>query len=208
VEGEQAVHLRFLLTVERAAVQRTVHRSPERVAVVAHRVHDAGLSPENGAFVRVALELCRAAEQGDRLLELVATQGELSRPSEPPHGAGPEACQLVGLVVPGEVRILHGHRLREVVCQQGRQLVRAPSPSSHSASDACSRSRRAFGIVPYATSRVRACLMTHSWSPPSDDPGRRRTKSRSSSGASSGSLPSSSRMSGRRQKVRPTTDAA
>ena len=80
--------------------------------------------------------------------------------------------------------------------------------SSHRAKAAWSSARRAFGRLEYATSRVSACLIEYSRSPSSDDPGRRRMKSRSSSTRRSGSASGTSSYTGPAQKIRPITDAA
>ena len=143
---------------------RRAHSSAStRARRVVARAHGLAEHPEEALARDRRRELDGARQELDGLVQLVASSGKLagaSRPGDraPTIGRAPPASPR-----PDEIRILGIDRLGVVVREKGCSLVVAVlAGPSHSASAACRRPRCAFGIVPYATSRVSACLNAYS----------------------------------------------
>jgi hypothetical protein len=149
MEREEAEDVGLLFRVERTVVERLVHRGAERVAVVAHRVRDAGIPSQGRALVGIVRELGAPRQEADRLLELVSSESELPRATEPGDGPCPQARQLGSIVAPRRGRRPPPRPPRR---GGGRAAARArriaAPPRANSPSAAWSRSLRALGIVP------------------------------------------------------------
>ena len=93
---------------------------------------------------RRAARLPRPARSAPRELACAAQPAATARCAEP--------LKLVGLVPPGEIGVLGTRPPASSGTRGATHSSSVPSSlcSSHSASVACSRPRRAFGIVPYA----------------------------------------------------------
>ncbi len=81
------------------------------------------LPPDLRLRGRGRLELDRALEQGDGILDLVAADGQLGCAAKPGDGALAQVSELLVGPGPGEVDVFRSHRLRVVVGQQSRMLV-------------------------------------------------------------------------------------
>lgn len=110
------------------------------------RVGAADEPPQRELDPALRLELERPAQERERLVELVAADGQLRRTLQP------HACPLAQARVlrvrarPGEVGVLGSHGFGVVVGEKGRVLV-APLASSQRANRACRRARRSFERV-------------------------------------------------------------
>ena len=191
LEREECVRLRPLGVVERA-VGGAEQRQPHPFAVVAKRLRLADRTPEERLLVRRRprgrRHACRArppppsrAARGRGGLRATASARPARELARAPRGRPPTRDRRPADSPPPS--------------SGTRAAVRARLPSRPARatrrSAACSLPRRAFGIEPYATSRVRACLIANSRSSPSVDPRRSATRSRSSRTPKSGSTPSS-----------------
>ena len=193
VQREVGVHLAFQDRVV-GELDRGLHRLHETLAVEAQAVGGRETVPEPRQLGPVVLELDRAPVEADRILELVAADGQHSRSAQPPAGLRPAAQPPRPRRPPRP-----GRRPRAVRPPRsgGRAAAQARRARPRSAR-ASVRSPRAgapgglCGRLSYATSRVSACLIAYSRSPGIDEPARRRTKSRSSSTRRSGSPSTSS----------------
>ena len=82
------------------------------------------------------LQLERALEKGDALVDLVTAHGELSGSAKPRERIPAKSLQLGGIVLPNELRVLGAHRLRIVVGEKGGVSVPAASETLKPAGEA------------------------------------------------------------------------
>jgi len=97
--------------------------------------------PEVRGPSQVLLELERAAEKADRVLELVPARRQLSGAREPCNRPVAQVCRLVLVTTPGEVRVLRADRLAVVVRKERRSLV--PERVLEPAREGCVETRAA-----------------------------------------------------------------
>ena len=106
-----------------AEVDRLLHRSRERLAVVLDTVRVADLLPERGLAGGIGLELERPVEQGDRLVDLVAAESQRRRPPSPRHCLSAPPGQLLVPAGPGKVGVFGPDGLEIVVGEECGVLV-------------------------------------------------------------------------------------
>ena len=122
LEAQFGVELGALL-VRLAELDRAHHRVEERIAVVPQGVRLADDSPEPALSRRVGLELERALEHAERVVDLVATNGESGGPLEPGAGQFAKALQLALVARPGEIGVGGPDGFVVVMCEEARVLV-------------------------------------------------------------------------------------
>jgi hypothetical protein len=101
--------------------------------------------PDRGLLPRRGFEADRAAQQGQALVDLVATDGQLRGPQRPPDGLGAQLFGLPFPARPGQVDVFGDDRGGVVVRQQRRVLVFARAvPLQPPGEPACSGARFAL----------------------------------------------------------------
>ena len=128
------------------------------------------LVPKLGLLAWIRIQRHDATEERQPLVDLVATHRHFGCPTSPAHSRSPEPLHLKLLAGPCQVLVLRSNRL-EIVVRGTGELISSLGSRFEPSCEARMHSRSpGLGQAAIATSRVSACLMTYSRSPPSVEP--------------------------------------